>query len=54
MTTDEVEELDQLAQKYHDALLRLKQQQELNALLMCEVKKLQSELRRLKKSPRPL
>jgi hypothetical protein len=49
MTTDEVEELVSLAQKYHDALLRLKQQQELNALLMCEIEKLQSELRRVKK-----
>lgn len=50
MTTNEVEELDTLAQKYHDAILQLRQQQELNALLMCEVKKLQSELRRLKKT----
>lgn len=50
MTTDESEELDQLAMKYHDALLRLKQQQDLNAQLMCEIRKLQSELRRVKKN----
>jgi len=49
MTIDEVEELDSLAQKYHDALLRLNAQVELNAKLMCEIKRLQSELRRLKK-----
>jgi len=49
MTTNEVEELDKMAQKYHDALLRLNAQVELNAKLMCEVKRLQSELRRVKK-----
>lgn len=49
MTTDESEELDQLAQKLHDAILALKQQQDLNAQLMCEVRKLQSELRRYAK-----
>jgi len=49
MTTDETEELDQLAQKYHDALLRLNAQVELNAKLMCEIKRLESELRRVKK-----
>lgn len=49
MTTDETEELDQLAQKYHDAQLALKAQQELNARLMCEVKRLQSENSKLVK-----
>lgn len=47
MTTDESEELDSLAQKYHDVILALKAQQELNAQLMCEVRKLQSENSRL-------
>lgn len=49
MTTDETEELDSLAQKYHDAQLALKAQQELNARLICEVKRLQSENNKLVK-----
>jgi hypothetical protein len=52
MTTDETEELDQLAQKYHDALLRLNAQVELNAKLMCEIKRLESELKKVRKNER--